>query len=352
MRGKRHSRRNESATARKPRATLPRDPIVNQQFKPAREFMPGLDLTPLHRTVSAIVRNTRLIVGLPLAAMLVTAAAFGLSTSHYVATAMLQVGLVETEPAAGTNTGTNQQLTPETLSNLEIRDTRILRSEGLANKVVTHLGLDKLVGPSRTQRLRAMFGFELSPAELERDRLGRATADVMNRLSVKNEARTNLIQVSVTDTSPERAALTANAFVAEFVQAQRLKKLSANASLSRSKLGDAVLVYGDRHPTILAARAHLALEEERLERALKADPPGAAELTATGFVDLARPPTRSAGLGLTTLLFLALLGGLTIAVAMAIALELQVVSRLIGNEAFRRSNPLRWTRQARERGSC
>ena len=352
MRGKRHNRRKEVAAVRKPPATPLRETIVTHQFHKAEEFISSPETAPLTRTVNAIVRNIRLIVGLPIAAMVLTATAVGLSTPRYAATAMLQVGLVETERAAGTKTDSNQQLSPETLSNLEIRDTRILRSEGLASKVVTRLGLDKLVGRTRTQQLQALFGIELGPEAFERDRLNRATADLISRIDVKNEARTNLIQVSATDTVPDRAALIVNTLVAEFVQAQRLKKLSANASLSRSILTDALLVYGDRHPTIVAARAHLALEEKRLERALQANPPSAEELIATGYVDLARSPTRSAGPGLMALLFLALLGGFTVAVGIAVALEWQVMSQLIRHPVFSRSNPLPWMRQNRERGAC
>ncbi|MBL8567192.1 MAG: hypothetical protein JNM89_15895 [Hyphomicrobiaceae bacterium] len=352
MRGKRHNRRKEIAAVRKPPATPLRETIVSHQFHEAEEFIPNPVTAPLTRTVNGIVRNTRLIVGLPVAAMILTATAVGLSAPRYVATAMLQVGLVETERAAGTKTDSNQQLSPEALSNLEIRDTRILRSDGLANKVVARLGLDKLVGRSRTQQLQALFGIELNPEAFERDRLNRATADLTSRLDVKNEARTNLIQVSVADTVPERAAQIVNALVAEFVLAQRLKKYSANAALSRSILTDALLVYGDRHPTIVAARAHLALEEKRLERALQSNPPGAEELTATGYVDLARPPTRSAGPGLLALLFLALLGGFTVAVGIAVALEWQVMAHLIRHPVFNRSSPLPWMRQNSEREAC
>ncbi len=352
MRGKRHNRRKDVAAVRKPHATPLRETIVSHQFHKAEEFLPSSEPAPLTRTVNAIVRNMRLVVGLPIAAMILTATAVGLSTPRYAATAMLQVGLVETERAAGAKADSNQQLTPDTLSNLEIRDTRILRSEGLANKVVTRLGLDKLVGRTRTQKLQALFGIELGPEAFERDKLNRATADLMGRLDVRNEARTNLIQVSVADAAPEQAALIANTLVAEFVQAQRLKRLSANASLARSVLTDALLVYGDRHPTIVAAKAHLALEEKRLERALQVNPPTAEELTATGYVDLARPPTRSAGPALIALLFLALLGGFTVAVGIAVALEWQVMSQLIRHPAFSRSNPLPWMRQNRERGAC
>lgn len=141
---------------------------------------------------------------------------------------------------------------------------QILRTVALARRVVSRLKLDK--DPSYTSS-----GLVGGVLDLLRGRSGGATSDaeraarrLARQVVVTNSGRTYLITISMVSASPERAAELANAYLSEYVKDNVLQRLRETEAAARGTLADARSAFGERHPTVIQARAALASAEGRL----------------------------------------------------------------------------------------
>jgi uncharacterized protein involved in exopolysaccharide biosynthesis len=169
------------------------------------------------------------------------------------------------------------------------------------------------------------------------------------RLAVINKPRSYLISVSVTCSSPEKAANIANAFALEYVMQRRTDALTT-----------ARRIYGERHPSVVrakaAAEAPKALLDQlktggrmgaariRLQGAISGAQAATAEIALGGVVTLAEPnltPTSPRGL---VILGVALASALTLGIGCAIRLDRQQASvgelGSEGNKASTRTNEI------------
>ena len=96
---------------------------------------------------------------------------------------------------------------------------RLLRSRGMAEKVVLHLGLHR--DPSFSQQNKLTTSGDESQAELADDaasrELARMATQVMGRLSVNPIQETQLVDLTYRSTDPQQAAQIANTYAKVFI---------------------------------------------------------------------------------------------------------------------------------------
>jgi len=141
---------------------------------------------------------------------------------------------------------------------------QILRSAALARRVVTRLKLDQDPDYISTGLAGSVLDLLRGHADGATSNIERAAKRLARQLAVTNNGRSYLVTISIESGSPERAALLANTYLIEYVKDHNLQRLREAESAARSALADARSAYGERHPTIIQARAALSAAEERL----------------------------------------------------------------------------------------
>lgn len=141
---------------------------------------------------------------------------------------------------------------------------QILRSAGLARRVVARLKLDQDPAYTSTGLTGSLLDLLRGHADGATSNIERAARRLSGQLTVTNNGRSYLVTISMESGSPERAALLANTYLSEYVKDHSLQRLREAESAARSALADARSAYGERHPTIIQARAALSAAEERL----------------------------------------------------------------------------------------
>ena len=141
---------------------------------------------------------------------------------------------------------------------------QILRSAGLARRVVARLKLDQDPDYTSTGLTGSLLDLLRGHADGATSNIERAARRLSGQLTVTNNGRSYLVTISMESGSPERAALLANTYLSEYVKDHSLQRLREAELAARSALADARSAYGERHPTIIQARAALSAAEERL----------------------------------------------------------------------------------------
>ena len=141
---------------------------------------------------------------------------------------------------------------------------QILRSAGLARRVVARLKLDQDPDYTSTGLTDSVLDLLRGHADGATSNIERAARRLSGQLAVTNSGRSYLVTISMESGSPERAALLANTYLSEYVKDHSLQRLREAELAARSALADARSAYGERHPTIIQARAALSAAEERL----------------------------------------------------------------------------------------
>jgi uncharacterized protein involved in exopolysaccharide biosynthesis len=181
-------------------------------------------------------------------------------------------------------------------------EAHLLRSPVMVRTVVKRLRLDEdaeFVSPSSTYLKRLDWLRDaLLPETIVSSPLERAAARTRQRLTVANDPRSYLISISFTAASPDKAATVANAFALEYVRAKTLQRLADAVAAANRKLVQQSATYGERHPSILQAKAELEAAQLRLQAAAKRTELAEREIGPTSGVTLAEPnPTPSSPRG-------------------------------------------------------
>lgn len=193
-------------------------------------------------------------------------------------------------------------------------DVRFINSPAMVRAVVKQLGLDAdpdFVAPSPAlfRRLKEA----ILPESVVNSPLERAASSIGKGLTVTNNPRSYLISVSFTASSPEKAANIANAFALEYLRAKAIQRLTDAVSMERRKVAKESSIYGERHPSVVRAKAELEATRLRLQDVITRVDAAPGE-TFGGGLTLAEPnPTPTSPRGLV------ILGG-----ALALALTLGI----------------------------
>ena len=178
----------------------------------------------------------------------------------------------------------------------------------MVRAVVRRLGLDDdpdFVAPSIFSELNWLIDAIL-PESVRKSRLEWAASRVSKRLVVTNNPRSYLISVSFTCSSPEKAAEIANAFALEYLRTKATQRLTDAITIAGRKLTLQSSIYGEKHPSVVRAKAELGAARIRLQEV------ATGEIASGSGLTLAEPnptPTSPRGhviLGLALALALAL----------------------------------------------
>jgi uncharacterized protein involved in exopolysaccharide biosynthesis len=226
-------------------------------------------------------------------------------------------------------------------------EARFISSPAMVHAVVKRLGLDgdpDFVAPSG-----AIFrGLDwvkdaILPESVVNSPLEQAASRVGQRLTVTVNPRSYLISVSFTCSSPEKAANIANAFALEYLRAKATQRLTDAVTMARRKLAQQSSIYGDRHPSVVRAKAELGAARIRLQGAINRAEAAPGE-TLGGAVTLAEPNPTPTGPRGHVILGVALALALTLGIGCAIWLDRQQASvgelGSKGNKASTRANEI------------
>jgi uncharacterized protein involved in exopolysaccharide biosynthesis len=283
------------------------------QFSKGEEPSPANPGLPLAQIMLAVVARRWSILAIVFAATLVGLAVGLMMPPIYSATAVVQVGLAEREAPVSAEPGNTPGPLPIELLDREIQEARLLQSESLAHQVAIRLGMDQAKPASLVGSAMSAVAEYLPQRFAKIDLADVAARGVLSNLVVRNEPRSNLIAVTYTDSSPDEAARIANAVVGEHIHARRTQILAARVATARSLVTDLSATYGAKHHLMGRASDALVQAESALEKIKKAPPPTVAELAATGFIVPARAETTPTGLPLSSVVGLAAVAGLVMA---------------------------------------
>ena len=220
---------------------------------------------------------------------------------------------------------------------------RLFTTQQMARRVVDRLGLERLgdeVAPGFVTRLfqHLFIGEEAFSPGYQKDI---AADKLLARLSVKTEPRVYVITVSFTAGDPELAALITNAFVVEFLQTTTLQTLSGQRSGAVANLGILAATFGERHPSVLAARGRLGAIDKAINEQFGMTPTDL--LIKTGAsVTAAQPVYVPSSPDPKVVLLVSAVLGLIIGIALATLLERGKMKRLYTlDQAWRALWPLR-----------
>jgi uncharacterized protein involved in exopolysaccharide biosynthesis len=292
-----------------------------KQFSKDEESISANPGLPLAQIMLAVVARRWSILAIVLAATIVGLVIGLMKAPVYSATAVVQVGLAERESPASVEQGSAPTPLPIELLDREIQEARLLQSESLAHQVVVRLGMDQAKSASLLGSVMSAVAAYLPQRSAKVDLADVATRGLLSNLVVRNEPRSNLIAVTYTANSPDEAARLANAVVAEHIHARRTQILAARVANARSLVKDLSATYGAKHHLMGRANDAVVQAEGALERIQKAPPPTEAELAATGFVLPARAETTPMGLPLSSVVGLAAVAGVVLALLYVLTTE-------------------------------
>jgi len=121
----------------------------------------------------------------------------------------------------------------------------LIRSGDIAERVVTRLDLAK--DPNFA---KSLLDRPTSPNSSPNRLISLIAAELLKNLNVRNDARSMLIRISYTSTSPEQSARIANAFAEEYLRTRI-------GLAARRRLTNLSATYGPKHPIVLKAKSDL-----------------------------------------------------------------------------------------------
>jgi uncharacterized protein involved in exopolysaccharide biosynthesis len=212
----------------------------------------------LRRTLATLWRQKQLILKTIAITLALGILASFMLPKRYTAEALVHGGYAPYAHTVGR--GENGAPTVNLDASLVVEtQSRLLESHQLARDVVNRLGLDQLrseltEGVFSGWLQRFLYGDAVDSDNYKEDK---AAARLQRGLSVKTEPRVYLIAVQYTAGDPELAARITNAFVVEFLRVNALQALSAQRASAQAALAEQTVTFGEKHPTVIAARARL-----------------------------------------------------------------------------------------------
>jgi uncharacterized protein involved in exopolysaccharide biosynthesis len=173
--------------------------------------------------------------------------------NQYTSQVVLQARLTQQDPR---DPQLLSDIFPDATSTAWVIQTEVnlIRSGDIAERVVTRLGLAKDPNNSAKSwldRALASIAFLQSrPTSANNSPVRLMAAELLKNLDVSNDARSMLIRVSYTSTSPEQSAQIVNAFAEEYLRA-RIE------SAAKRRIADLSATYGPKHPIVLKAQSEL-----------------------------------------------------------------------------------------------
>jgi Mrp family chromosome partitioning ATPase len=268
-------------------------------------------------TVQALWRRRWMICGFVIIGLALAVAAIVVVEKSYTSEAVIQLdfaaraGTIQGAPGANIDAAI-----------LVEGEARLIRSPTLTRRVVSRLKLDEDPAYISTGMLAKVLRI-VSPGPSNSPGISMAdlaAKKLEKQVKVTNDARAYLINIAITSTSPEWSAKLANAFALEYLQHRSLLQLQQAEAAARNALQDARGIFGEKHPTVIQARAQLDAAEGRIRAEEAKDyeevtaPPGHSYLAAEPiWVPTAPNPVVMLGIGIV--------GSLLAGIGLALFLE-------------------------------
>jgi capsular polysaccharide biosynthesis protein len=147
-------------------------------------------------------------------------------------------------------------------------EARILRSRAVLSRVVQRLGLDKDADYAGQSLSASMNAAEAPTAHVRAAALEKATTRLLKSTAITNDSRSYLINISVSSSAPEKSATIANTIAYEYYQDRMRRKLLDTETAAKANLSELQLIYGEKHPSVVVAKADLTTAQERTKLAL------------------------------------------------------------------------------------
>lgn len=297
--------------------------LRNLEWAPPQRLQYGLAMfyeAVAFDTLRALWRNRLLIASFVAAGLVLAVLGILVVERRYSADAVIQLDFAREDPARKTPPSAAMDA-----AILVEGEARLIRSAALARRVVTRLKLDEDPGYASLglfarflSVLRAPAAGAPSPSKIDL-----AARRLAQQLTVTNDNRSYLINISIMSNSPEWSAKLANAFAVEYLNDRVIQRLREAEAGARGALGDARATYGEKHPSVIQANAQLAAAEARTREQEKLGAERPDELRpAPGQSFLkAEPVWIPAGPNSVAFLAIGLLGSLLAAIGLALLLE-------------------------------
>ena len=268
--------------------------------------------------VASVWRRKLLVLGIVFTALALGIVAIVAMPARYKAQAYIRGEyFAATDTVAKDEVGATAGSLPVDLVRVLETQSRVLQSRLLARRVVQQLGLERLQPLVSKRRLwpASFFGSAVkTPSdEIEADA---AAVTLLDSLSVASDPRAYLLTVQYSAGDRELAELIANAFVAELLRSAKLQTLFKQRSLAQATLSILLAKFGDKHPNVAQTRMRLAATDELLKKQLNED---YAKILQAAGENVTKAVSARSSFNFVIVLFL--LGGLTIAVGVALWLE-------------------------------
>ena len=288
---------------------------------PPQRFQRGLAMfyeAVAFDTLRVLLRNWRLIASFVAAGFLLAVLGIMLVETRYNADAVIQLDFARDDPARKTAPSANMDA-----AILVEGEARLIRSTALARRVVTRLKLDEDPAYAPRSLLSRVLGV-LRPGPSVSSKTDLAVRRLARQLRVTNDTRSYLITISIVSHSPEWSAKLANAIAVEYLNDRVIQRLRVTEASARGALADARATYGEKHPSVIQARAQLAAAEMRVAEQEKigsgGDPDELRTAPGQSFLK-AEPVWLSAGPNPIAFLGIGLVGSLIAGIGLALLLE-------------------------------
>jgi len=216
-------------------------------------------------------------------------------------------------------------------------EARLIHSDPIVRAVAQRLGLDRppsdqppATGPPPAERpglldrLDAIVDWArvtIVPQTQRYSAMDRAIARLRAGLAITNDTRTYLISIGFTAPSPEEAAVIANAFAVEYLRTKMLQRRADALMAASQDVAQRSGVFGDKHPSMVRARAQLEAARESMAAATNSTGAADQDLVAADGVVLAQANPMSASPRAVVVFGLAILIGLFSGVVLALWLD-------------------------------
>jgi uncharacterized protein involved in exopolysaccharide biosynthesis len=268
------------------------------------------------RTLSSIVRHKWLIASLVSLALALACIVMPVMPRKYSAEALIYPNLFSREQ------GKREQ---DKVASLDaaafvLSEARLIRSDAFLWAVAKRLGENPNGTTSGSWATQALDWVRatLLPETRNHSAFDSTVAMLRNKVAVTNDARSYVISVSFTASSPDEAAGVVNAFAIQYLHDQAIRHGLDRVNSAEAELGQQLAVYGEKHPRALRAETELDAARAAFEAAVNRQDGDQDEVTTDQSVKLAVPnqmPTSPKGFViLGQSLLLALLAGIGLAI--------------------------------------
>lgn len=289
------------------------------------EPLEGAPLRSHYETVAAntllvLWRRRRMLAMMAVAALLLGLVGLFFTEKRYTSEAVFQLDFARVDAAKA---GAAPPTAAMEAGALVEGEARIIRSRQMARRVVMRLGLDKPAANANQSIWSTIIDFIRPSRDSASSRIDRATTELMKRVAVSNDTRSYLITISATANTPDKAADIANAFATEYLQDRLLQKLLEIEAGAAGTVGELEKTYGDKHPSVVQAKANLQAAREQVQREQQsaAQRIGLANPLPSQLVSPAQPILVPTGPNSILILGLSVIGALAFGVGIAVLLE-------------------------------